>query len=229
MATSQFERALAKKKDAAKRLDEAKKAKPSGGNFQPPTIEDGSYIAEIGASTGVSPNANIPFIRFDWKVLEGDYEGTAFNETIFLQADDEEREQKSWDKLSRSLQVLTGEDADSWDIGHLGDIIEDIDSAKPKCRIGLRNWKGQKSSGISVFFNELLKGEVAKDAEEATSNMEPPRKGDVFDYMTEDGEEVEVEVKTVNSTKETCTLNAIDSDETYTAVPWSELKEVVQA
>lgn len=215
-ASKEFRKAMEASKNATKRFKKAKDARP-GGDFSAPDIEDGRYEVRVTAEADKSPNKNIPFVRINWMVLNGDYAKTKFNAMYWLEGDDEERVQKDWDNLSKAIQVLLGMDEEDmegfeqWSMSDLCDVVDEIDEKAPLALIRIKNWKSEKSSGINTYFLELLdeadvtievddeaEGEPEEEEEEKpaasgrTKTRTRPKKEEVKEEEPEQEEEEEV-------------------------------------
>ena len=216
MASSAFKKALAKKKQARKLMETARKAETN--SFEAPDIgEGGEFVVRVKARTGITPNKGIPFVEFKWVITEGEHTGKGYRETVFLTADDPEQEERSWTKLGRALKVLSDAAADSWELADLDDIVEDINDDMPVCRASLKPWKSEKSKGINCFFNARVA--VIDDDTEDNDDFE------VKDYVLhtpEDGEESEFQIAEINGTTATLTDTSDDTN-TIDDVPFEEL------
>jgi len=157
MASSAFSKAVKKKK---KRFEESKKAKP--GEFTIPKL-DGTYTARVRAEarevklkdgSGVAP-----VVRFPFTIIQGEDKGKSYYKELWLVNEDEEKEQKSWDSLSKCLQTLAGVDMDDMTIEDLEDTLADINEEEPVCSIHCKPWESNGKAGLNVFFNELLDDE----------------------------------------------------------------------
>lgn len=197
-ASSDFRKAMKKSKTAKKMLTEAKKERP--GSYSCPDIEKGNYIVRVRAEAGKTPNQDTPFVRFPWTIVTGEYAGKSWSDTIYLEGDDEDRVQMSWNRLSKTIQVLCGidedelEDFESWGIDEICDKLDEIDEAAPYCRAGISPWESNGKSGLNIYFNELVdeadvedetEGEEEEESEEEESEDE--------EVEEEEGEEEEEE------------------------------------
>lgn len=182
MAVSKdFAKRLAASKVAQKRLKKAAKARPS--EYSIPEIENGTYICRIGVSTRIFEKTNCPIISIHWAVVEeGEYKGVHHQMDFWLEGDDEDKVQKTWDNLSRAIQVLANldeEDMESfaeWSMSDLIGVLDEIDKAAPLCKVRIKNWKGEKSSGLNAYFNELVDSVDAEDAEEDEEEEQEEKK-----------------------------------------------------
>lgn len=69
--------------------------------------------------------------------------------------------------------------------------------------------------------------EEEEDEAEEEEDDTPPEKGNVFMYKPPKKKKaIEVEVVTVSTKKETCTLKNLDTDARYQGVPWDKLSEI---
>jgi hypothetical protein len=193
MAVSkEFAKTMGRNKENLNRFNKSKGARPN--DFGPPDIEDGLYIARVTAEAGKTPNKGVPYVRFRWMVLEGEFAKTAYWEDYYLEGADEDRVQKSWDGLSKAIQVLSGlqdEDMDNfekWTIADLCEVLDEIDSEAPKCKIRVRNWTSDKTgkSGVSCYFVSLV-DEQPSDSKKASDDDDGSSEDDSQSDSDDDG------------------------------------------
>lgn len=201
MASTAFEKALAKRKQTRSLMKKAREAERP--DFSMPKIEDGSYIARVKGKTGVTPNKGVPFVELRWVIAEGEYKGKGWRMTYFLEGRDLEQEERTWASLGSALKTLsTRDDVESWEIEDLDPIIKEITEDAPLCRISLKNWKGEKSEGINCYFNEYI---------DETDEAEAIEVDDYVIYDDGDGDEEYVVLK-VNTKRQTATIKKDDDD-----------------
>lgn len=168
--SADFRKAMDRNKEAQKRFKESKKARP--GDFAAPEIDDGRYIARVSAEAGKTPNQAVPYVRIRWMIVTGEYAKTSWMTDFYLEGKNEEQTQRNWDQLSKAIQVLADisdeqmEEFENWSMADLCDVIDEIDANAPLCKVRLKNWKGEKSSGLNCIFLELVD---ADDVEIETS------------------------------------------------------------
>lgn len=183
--SSDFAKRLTRNKSAKTRFKKAKEARP--GEFTAPEIPNGNYVARCSVSAGNTKKDGTPFVSIKWVIVEGEHAKKSWSQDFYLEGDDEDRVQKTWDALSKAIQVLAGiddevmEEFESWEMEDLIEVLEEIDKEAPYCRIGIRNWKGEKSSGITAYFNALVDpdeiGKEDEDEDEEEPVVQKGRKG----------------------------------------------------
>lgn len=221
MASSAFAKAMEKKKNGAKLLQKAREAENN--SFELPEIPDDKYIVRVKATVGVTPNKNVPFVEFKWTIVDGDFYGKGYRETFYLENEDLERLEKTFDRLGRTLKVLLGdEDLAFEDFAQLEELVKQVDKTTPHARIQVKNWTGKNNNkGITAYFNDLVEvvdddnqdGDTDTDTDDSDSgdndsdsdNEEIVSKGMSVIY---DGEEYKV--STSSPRTKTCTLVSVD-------------------
>ena len=174
-----FQKKMQASKAAQKRFKAAKKARPTSN--AKPDIPNGNYICRIAVEAGNTERDQTPFVSFKWTVIEGEYSKVSWRQTYYLEGEDDERTQREWDNLSRTIQVLGDfddeamEEFEDWDMANLIEVLENIDEAQPICKVGVKNWKGEKSEGLNAYFNELL-DEADIEETQAVEEEEEPKK-----------------------------------------------------
>jgi len=185
-----FAAALKKK---AKQFKKSRKAKP--GQFSIPTIDDGSYVARITMQMKMVGSDKKLQAVFKWVIARGAFKNVSYNKTIWLEDDDEERDQGNWDELSRCLQVL-GYEMDEINVSDLLRIADEVTKEKPLIKIGLKNNESKDGSKkyLNCFFNEELDDEEEEEDEEIEDEEEEEEEeSDEEEEEDEDGEEEEEE------------------------------------
>jgi hypothetical protein len=228
MASSAFAKAMEKKKNGSKLLQKAREAENM--DFSVPEIEDGSYIVRVRAKVGVTAKKMVPYAEFRWTVVdESGYYGKGHKETFFLENEDLERLEKTFDRLGKTVKVLLGrQDIELESFDQLEEYIAEIDAARPHARVSLKNWEGKNGNGITAFFNERV---VPQAETETAAMVEAPNEVDhVQVEIVEKGNTViydgeQYEVITSSPRNQTATLKAEDG----TKVPniaWTELEVI---
>lgn len=238
MASAAFSKALDKKKNAAKLLDKASKAE-MGGDFSTPDIPADEYLARVKATAGVTPKKGVPFIEFKWTIAEGEYKGKGYRETFYLEDDNADREEKTWNRLGKTLKVLSTRDTVTFeDFDELAEVVNEIDEDTPLCKIKTTRWQNKKDketeaetgiyveSGLGCFFNKRVEvvpqDEGITSAEVGEEQMAEIgfKKDDAVIY---DGEEYVV--VTSSARHETCTIKSVDDpNNRHKDISWADLE-----
>lgn len=156
MATSQFSKALANKKQAMAKMREVEQKV-----FTLPTIADGEYTFAVDAECGVTDNKGIPYVKFNWSVQdEGPAFGKGNNQIFWLDGDDEEQVEKTFQRLAgafMSLLDLTEVTVDDpQDIEQLVDMVNDEDN-KTYATGKLSNWTSASGKkGFNLYFKKRV-------------------------------------------------------------------------
>jgi hypothetical protein len=199
------------KKDAAKRWNEAKKAKDQ---FKTPDIPAGVYMARLSNITqGETSNNKVPYIAFQFTVIRHpEWKGTPLS---ILHTVEEKRkkpsgkekvgevwltEQEALDNIAIDLQRL-GIETEELDGNELDAAIADLVSEKPVIQVKVKRTKG--SDGADYVNTRILKlmdeeGEEEDDDDvEDDDGEEAPEEEDVedeeADVTDDDDEEVEAD------------------------------------
>jgi hypothetical protein len=198
-------------------------------DFSVPEIPDGSYIVRVRAKVGVTAKKMVPYAEFRWTVVdESGFYGKGHKETFFLENEDYDRLEKTFDRLGKTIKVLVGrQDIQLETFDELEKFMEEIDAARPHARVTLKNWEGKNGNGITVFFNERVVPEG--DAEVASTEplnetdhvqAEIVEKGNLVIYQDE-----QYEVLTSSARYQTSTLKAEDGTK-IPNIAWSELEVI---
>lgn len=157
MASAAFVKALEKKKNMSKMLNASKEAEKKGA-YTLPEIRDGSYICAVRAECGVTPNKNVPYVKFLWSIVDdSEFNGKGADKTIFLGDDDEARCEKAFTSLGKSFKILL--DTDELDIQSAADVpalVDAINADKIYARTAIKRWEKGDKWGYNVFFNERV-------------------------------------------------------------------------
>lgn len=155
------------KKDAAKRWEEAKKAKDQ---FKTPDIPAGVYMARLnGISQGETSNNKAPFIAFQFTVIRHpEWKGTPLS---ILHTVEERKtkdgevwltEQEALDNISVDLQRL-GIETEELEGSELDEAIADLAQEKPVVQLRV---KRTKKDGVDYVNTRILKLVDEDDNEE---------------------------------------------------------------
>lgn len=206
MASVAFQKAIAKKKNAAQLMKSANEAE-SGGDFSAPEIDDGAYIFRVSATCGMTTNKNVPFVELKWKIEDDSpFNGKGWNKTHYLENDDPDKEEKAWARLGKDLKTLTGEEIDLSSGEDIDRIVDQINQSNPLVKGRIKNTEQDGKTYLNIYFNELLDYEV-----EVTYS-----KGDSVIY---DGEEYTV--SSVNPRDKTASLSGVTGKKSN--ISWSDL------
>jgi hypothetical protein len=239
-SSAAFSKALDKKKSALKMLDKASKAE-LGGDFSVPNIPADEYLARVKAKCDVTPKKGVPFVEFKWTIVDGEYKGKGYRETMFLgESDNPERDEKTWTRLGKTLKVLSTRDVVTFeDFDELAEVVNEIDEATPLCHIKTTRWQNAKDkehevktgeykeSGLGCFFNKRVedKAEPQDSSQDEPGYTDKPST-DGFgkdDAVIYEGEEYVVVTSSVRN--ETCTIKSFeDPNIRHKDVPWGELE-----
>ena len=226
MASVAFQKALAKRKDAAKLMQTAQDAeRPS---FEVPNLPDAEYLVRVKATCGVSPNKGIPFVEFKWTITEGEYQGKGYNKTYWLENEDPEREEQDWTRLGRDLKTLLGvTDVTITDEQELNDLIEQVDNDTPYIQARTKSTTKGDKTYLNIFFNKRVEVEdsintVPVDEDGQAGDEVVVAKGNSVIYNG-----TRYEVVSVNPRERTCTLTN-DTDGKQQGISWSAV-EVLSA
>jgi hypothetical protein len=231
MASSAFAKAMDKKKNASKLLQKAREAEQN--SFEMPEINDGQYVARIRAGVGVTPNKGVPYVEFKWTIVDDEeYTGKGYRQTFFLENDDSEKLDKTFTFLGRALKALTGlDDLDLDDFGAVEEIVNEIDSEKPHCRISVKNWEHNGKRGMTTYFNErvevVTENDHPTDTEAgADDTASTPTSNDIVEKgNTVLHEGSEYKVVTSSPRYKTCTLQDEDKNRVDN-VAWDEVEVI---
>ncbi len=240
MASTAFSKALDKRKNAAKLLDKANKAEV-GGDFSTPDIPADEYLARVKGSCGVTPKQGVPYVEFKWTIADGEYKGKGYRETFYLEDKDPEREEKTWNRLGKTLKVLSTRDVVTFeDFEELAAVVGEIDDETPLCKIKTTRWQTKKDkeaeaesgvyveSGLGCFFNKRVEVQQDEPADGEASDEGPKDTavGPAFkkdDPVIFDGEEYVVVTSSVRY--ETCTIKSVDDpNNRHKDIAWAELE-----
>lgn len=223
MASKEFAKALAKRKDIQSLMKQANDAK--AGEFTVPDIEPGKYLVRVKLEGKVNPKTGVPMLEIRWTIVDDSpYNGKGSNDTYWLENDDAEREANTWKYLGRAIKVLTDDpDRQIEEVGDLVEIIEEVNAADPIVEITLKKYVNPDTKKIryTLYYNGIYEqDEEGETQDEAPQDDEAAfSKGDVVEF---DGEEWTVFSSNVRD--ETCTLKSNDDPKTKRLnVAWNEL------
>lgn len=181
-ASKGFLKALKKNKQNQKRLAKAKEERPSQG-YQLPKIDDGQYIARLGAEAAQTENDGTPYVRINFSILEGEFKGKGHSKVYFLDGEDEEKVQGNWDRLSKDIQRIQDYTDDSMedfgeDIDDFVEEVDTIDEEAPVVKITIKNSTKNGKDYLNVYFDERLddyeEGEEEEDDDEDEEEEKKP-------------------------------------------------------
>ena len=147
MASSAFAKSVKRSK---RKFEESKKVKPGG--FSLPKL-DGTYTATVKAETREVKKKDgevIPVVKFPFEITEGDDKGKKYFKEIWLNSEDDEKEQRAWNELSKTIQVLCDVDIDEIEIEELEDIFAEITEDEPLCKVACVPWPAGSLSLIHI-------------------------------------------------------------------------------
>jgi len=231
MASAAFQKAMEKKKNAAKMMQKAKEAENS--SFEVPEIEDGNYIAKVKAKVSVTPKKGVPFAEFKWTIVSNadgspsEYAGKGHRQTFFLDGyDDIEREEKTYEFLGKTLKACISPDIDFEDADDLERLCEQITKENPHVNITTKTFDSKSGKGISAYFNRRIT--VTQDTP-TTADAATDAPSDAEDVISKDDhviyEGAEYIVVTSSVRTEQCTIKAVDDpNNRYNNIPWGELE-----
>lgn len=157
MASSAFVNALKGQKAAIKKMRDAQ---PKEGYVRP-KIDKGTYILAVTAEAGITPNKEVPYVKFNWEVQdEGEFQGKGANHAIFLDGDDQDKVDKNFESLSLAFRALL--DLEEVDINDAADIeayVDAVNKQKVYCRSKVYPWGNDEKGGFNVYFLERLEAE----------------------------------------------------------------------
>lgn len=231
MASSQFAKSLAKRKTTAKLLQKAKEAEVNSG-FEIPEIEDGKYVARIKAESGQTPKKDVPFVSFQWTIVDDSpFHGKGYNQTFFLENEDYEKLEKTYERMGKSFKAILGtSEIDLETPEDIEDRIADINEQKPLVRITIKNTEWQDKRYMNTFFNERVyeddsTSNDAVDSSDSDDTQDSAAQDVVFqkdDNVIYEAEEYVV--LTSNPRNNTCTLKSLETKEKVTGVSWDDLE-----
>lgn len=227
MASNEFIKALGKRKNIQERLKNAKNAERN--SYALPDIPDGNYFARVKLIGKVNPKNGVPLLEIKWTIVDdSEWNGKGSTDTYWLQNDDPEREEKTWDILGKALKTLTGEnDLELEEVGDLAAYIDSINDSNIVAEISLKRWKSAKGKeGFNVFYNGIYDNADDDSADDDDTADDDPTvdaeivKGNVVEY---DGEEWVV--VTSNERDQTCSLKSTDDPKKkVTDIAWSDVE-----
>lgn len=234
MASAAFQKALDKKKNAAKLMQKAKEAENSSGDFSVPEIEDGNYIARVKAGVGVTPKAGVPYVEFKWTIVsnadgtDSEFEGKGYRQTFFLNdhEGDLEREEKTWEFLGKTLKACLSPNIEFESAEDLEDLCKQITEEKPHVNISVKSGEGKKGRWISAYFNRRIHVTQVDPTDAPAAQDDTPSDADVIKkddkVIYDDGEYV---VVTSSVRTETCTIKSVDDPSVrHSNVSWQDLE-----
>lgn len=232
MASAAFQKAMEKKKNAAKMMQKAKEAENTSANFEVPEIEDGNYIARIKAKVGITPKKGVPYAEFRWTILsngdgtDSEYVNKSHRQTFFLDGNDNlEMEEKTYEFLGKTLKACTSPDVEFEDADDLEALCERITKEAPHVQITIKNFTGKNGRGITTYFNRRIN--VTQDAPTQVADAVADAPSDDViskdDHVIYEGNEYVVVTSSVRS--EQCTIKSVDDpNNRYNNIPWGELE-----
>lgn len=233
-------------------LAEARKAEPSSGYNVPDgtymaRVEGACDVFERGGNKGA------PYVRFVYTIVDGDYEGVRPSSLEVIGAENEQQAEIAQANVIKNLKTLLPDMVEQIeeveDFYEVEELVEELTKRAPLASIAAVTKTSKKNNKDyqSIYINKFMEddhgppetedGDSSEEDEEGDEDEKPetdsqgegeeeaPAKGDWFAYKPpRKRNAVDCEVKTVNQSAETVTLED-ESGKQYKAVPWGDLGE----
>jgi len=122
----------------------------------PPDIDNGSYFARcVGATHGFTSTDDIPWTRFAFVVMSGDYEGTQLQKFIRL-VNPKDKTTLGMEHLVKTARHLGFQGVNEMDLGEVPELCEAITEDQPFCQIAVKNTYKDDRHYQEIYVNKLL-------------------------------------------------------------------------
>jgi len=130
--------------------------------------------------------------EFRWTIARGAFKGKSHTKQIWLDNENSDKEQDSFDNLSKCLQILDY-DMDEYEASDLMDIANEITKEKPLMKIGVKNNTVDDTKYLNSWFTALVDDEDEEEDEDEEAEKEEDEEEETADEENEEEEDEDSE------------------------------------